>query len=35
MRRNMTSYHNNIQKGSLNQVGAVYLVSVNGTAERV
>lgn len=32
---NTTSYHNNIQKESLNHAGAVYLVPVNGTAEKV
>lgn len=29
----MTSYRNNIQKGSLNQVDGAYLVLVSGTEE--
>lgn len=33
--RNTTSFHNNIQKESLNHAGAVYLVPVNGTGEKV
>lgn len=31
---NITSYHNNIQKGSLDQVDAACLVLENGTMEK-
>ena len=30
-----TSYHNNIQKGSLDQIVAAYLESVHGTEENM